>query len=187
MTENKEHKELCLLYQNATANIDLLKKSQWQVYVFYSAIAAALISKDNLINDPFIKVLISLLLFIGVITVEFYQAHFRLDMIKYRKILVCIYERFGESFREIRDSAKGQKKAELNDFEILFRHGGCGYIFVVFSLTINKLWPDECKSVCAALVFQSLIMISAIVLVIFFPFGMKQFVDYIDKKHRTDK
>lgn len=192
----RNHQELCLLYENATANLELLKKSQWKVYVFYSAVVAALISKGNeIFNEPFIKILICFLLLIGVVVVEFYTAQFRIDILKYRKILIGLYEAFGYPFREIRVSGKGQKKAELNYFEKVFRHGGCAYILVVFSLAIFTLWPEECKFIfigkcemtCAENIFYAIILLVAIAFfAIVLPLIMDKFASYLYKKESTN-
>lgn len=196
MTENKEnkttnlsekeHEELTLLYQNAAANLESLKKSQWQVYVFYSAVVAFLIlQKDSeILKEPSIKILISLSLLIGVIVVEFFTAHFRFDMLNYRKILKNIYERFGYPFREIRESAKGKKEAELNLFEIIFRHGGSAYIFAVFAYTMVVFWMEELKRIDGLLYVLVLILI---LLTIFTPLAMDRLVSYIDKKSKVEK
>ncbi|OGW51139.1 MAG: hypothetical protein A2Z50_07815 [Nitrospirae bacterium RBG_19FT_COMBO_42_15] len=191
----RNHRELCLLYENATANLELLKKSLWQVYVFYSAVVAVLISKGNgIFNEPLIKILICFLLLIGVIVVEFYTAQFRIDILKYRKILIGLHKAFGYPFREIRKRAKGEKKAELNHFEKVFRHGGCAYILVVFSLAIFTLWPEECKFIyiekckttCAEKIFYANILLTAIAFfAIVLPLLMDKFVSYLYKKETT--
>lgn len=191
----RNHQELCLLYENASANLELLKKSQWKVYVFYSAVVAVLISKGNeILNEPLIKIIICFLLFIGVVVVEFYTAQFRIDILKYRKVLTGLYEAFGYPFREIRGRAKGHKKAELNHFEKVFRHGGCAYILVVFSLAIFTLWPEECKFIyiekckttCAENIFYAIISLAAIAFfAIVLPLIMDKFVSYLYKKEYT--
>lgn len=173
----RDHVEICLLYQNAAANLSTLKKSQWQVYVFYSAVVAFLLLKVNRQSDPTIKVLISLLLLLGVIAVEFAQAYFRRDMLNFRQILRDIYKNFGYLFREIRGSAKGEKKAELNSFEKIFRHGGCVYSFAVFSYAMVIFWIEELKKIYGCVLLITFLVIVAIV-----PFVMDKCVNYIDKK-----
>ncbi|MEW6571542.1 MAG: hypothetical protein AB1390_10285 [Nitrospirota bacterium] len=187
MAENtqRNHQELCLLYENAAANLETLKKRQWQVYVFYSTIVAFLTLKDKrIINELYIKILISLLLLIGLIVVEFAQAYFRSDMLKFRDILRNIYERFGYLFREIRGKAKGEKKAELNPFERIFRHGGCAYIFVVFAYAMVVFWIEELKQIGCLVYILILILI---VLVIFIPLVMDKCVNYINKKNKVEE
>lgn len=184
---DRDHQELCLLYENAAANLEFLKKSQWQVYVFYSAVAAFFIVKDNgIIKEHTIKCLISLLLFIGVIVVEFVQAHFRIDMLNYRKMLKNIYEKFGYPFRVIREGAKGEKKVALNTFEKIFRHGGFVYILVVFSYAMVVFWMEKLKNVdlkIGCLLFALiLILIVLLISVYFIPLGMEKFAEYVDKK-----
>ncbi len=179
----RNHQELCLLYENATANLELLKKSQWQVYVFYSAVVAfLLLLKDNnkIINEQPIKSLISVSLLLGTIAVEFAQAYFRLDMSKYRKILGEIYEKFGYPFREIRERAKGKKKA-LNPFEKVFKHVGCIYIFIVFTFATVIFWLEELKTI-DGLLYVLILMLT--VLALLTPLSMDTMVKYIDDKDR---
>lgn len=180
----RNHQELCLLYEDATANLAALKKRQWQVYVFYSAIVAFLTLKDNgIINELPIKILISVLLLIGVIVVEFAQAYFRHDMFKFREIIENIYVTFGYPFREIRGSARGEKKAELNPFEKIFRRGGCAYIFAVFVFAMVVFLVEELKQIGCLIYILILILI---VLVIFTPSGMDKCVNHINKKTKEE-
>lgn len=182
INENDRH-ELYLLYQNATANLAALKKSQWQVYVFYSAVVAfLLLLKDNnrIISEQPIKSLISISLLLGAIVVEFAQAYFRLDMSKYRQILTDLNAAFGYPFREIRGRAKGKKKA-LNPFEKLFRHAGCVYIFIVFTFAMVVFWLEELKKIDGLLY---LLILMLIVLAFLTPLGMDNLVKYIDDKDK---
>lgn len=179
----RNHQELCLLYENAAANLELLKKSQWQVYVFYSAVVAfLLLLKDNnrIINEQSIKSLISVSLLFGVIAVEFAQAYFRLDMSKYRQILTDLYAAFGYPFREIRERAKGKKKA-INPFEIVFKHAGCIYIFIVFAFAMVVFWLEELKTI-DGLLYVLILMLT--VLAFLTPLGLNKLVKYIDDKDK---
>ena len=141
----KEHKELCLLYQNAAANLATLKKSQWQVVVFYSAIVAFLVTQAN--NLPiFAKILISITLPFGSRfiwkMVELYQQ----KMSEERAILSNIYngsgkcKGFGEPFRECR-SPKGDVQAP-DSFETLFRQGVKLYIIITCMVAVLSFWTD---------------------------------------------
>lgn len=172
----RNHQELCLLYENAAANLDLLKKSQWQVYVFYSAIAIALMSQGNNIKEPYLRILISSLLLLGALMAEFYEAHFRLKMKEYRQVLIEVYECFGHPFRKIRTSAKGSKTVRPDNFEIAFKYGGCAYLLAVGSLAINTLWPEAPRlKYCSMIWPLSLSSISLLVLAWFIPFIMDKF------------
>lgn len=176
----RNHQELCLLYEDATANLATLKKRQWQVYVFYSAVVAFLIVRDDvIIKEPVIKILISILLLIGLIAVEFAQAYFRFDMLKFREILEKIYLTFGYPFKEIRGKAKGEKKAELNPFEKIFRYEGCTYSFAVLSYAMVTFWIEELKRIN-----DCFLLIAFFIFVIFVPFVMDKCVNYIDKKSK---
>lgn len=182
----RNHQELCLLYENATANLELLKKSQWQVYVFYSAVVAFLLlllnnnSKIVAINDQSVKSLLSISLFLGAIAVEFAQAYFRLDMSKYRQILKELYTAFGYPFREIRERAKGKKKV-FNPFEKIFKHAGCVYIFIVFTFAMVVFWLEELKKI-DGLLYVLIFMLT--VLAFLTPLGMDNLVKYIDDKDK---
>lgn len=182
----RNHQELCLLYENAAANLSALKKSQWQVYVFYSAVVAFLLlllngnSKIIAIKEQPLKSLISVSLLFGAIAVEFAQAYFRLDMSKYRQILTELYAAFGYPFREIRERAKGKKKA-LNPFEKVFKHAGCIYIFVVFAFAMVVFWLEELEKI-DGLLYVLIFMLT--VLAFLTPLGMDNLVKYIDDKDK---
>ncbi|MBI5194815.1 MAG: hypothetical protein HZA10_00665 [Nitrospirae bacterium] len=174
----RNHQELCLLYQNAATNLDSLKKSQWQVYVFYSAVAIALISQANNIKEPYLKILISSLLLCGALMVEFYEAHFRSKIKEYRQILMEVYECFGHPFKKTRISAKGTKTVDPDNFEIAFKYGGCAYLLMVSFLAINTLWPAEYKWTCCSTIWQLVwVSIALIIITILLPCTMDKFVD----------
>jgi hypothetical protein len=186
----RNHHELCLLYENSAANLELLKKSQWQVYVVYSAIAIALISQANNIKEPYLKILTSFLLLLGALMAEFYEAHFRLRMKEYRQILIEVYECFGHPFKKIRTSAKGSKTVKPDNFEIAFKYGGCAYLLSVGFLAINALWPEVPRlKYCSMIWPLSISATSLLVLAWFIPFIMDKFAGYMDEifKERSEE
>jgi len=179
----RNHQELCLLYENTAANLESLKKRQWQVYVFYSAVAAALISQASNIKEPYLKILTSFLLLLGALIVEFYNAHFRLKIKEYRQILIKVYESFGHPFNEIRTRAKGSKTVNPDIFEIAFKYGSCAYLLVVGFLAMNTLWPDEYKWTYYSPIWQlACISISLVVGTIFLPNSMDKLAAYLAKQ-----
>lgn len=134
MTKNKEHKELCLLYQNAAANLAALKKSQWQVVVFYSAIIAFLVTQSEKMSYP-VKIWISIALLLGAIAVIVTQMLFREKMHQERSVLDNIYEKFEQSFKECR-KPKGDVKA-FDAFENIFIVGVVIYLVAVFIFAVS--------------------------------------------------
>ncbi|MFZ3138291.1 MAG: hypothetical protein WA126_12980 [Thermodesulfovibrionales bacterium] len=179
----RNHQELCLLYDNAAANLESLKKSQWQVYVFYSAVAAALISQASNIKEPYLKILTSFLLLIGALMAEFYDAHFRLKIKEYRQILIEVYGCFGHPFNKIRTRAKGSKTVNPDIFEIAFKYGGCAYLLVVGFLSINTLWPAEYKWTYCSTIWQLLrVAVALISITILLPPTMDKLADYLAKR-----
>ena len=179
----RNHQELCLLYENAAANLESLKKSQWQVYVFYSAVAVALISQANNIKEPYLKMLISSLLLLGALMAEFYDAHFRLKIKEYRQILIEVYECFGYPFNKIRTSAKGSKTVDPDNFEIAFKYGSCAYLIMVGFLAINTLWPAEYKWTYCSTVWQLVwVSIALIIITGLLPYTMDKLVEYLAKR-----
>ena len=146
--------------------------------MFYSAVAAALIAQANEINEPYIKICLSILLAIGVLIVEFYEAHFRYRMKEYRDILVGVYKYFGHPFREIRIGAKGQKTNMPDDFEKVFKHGGCAYILIVSFLAINELWPKDYRLEYGSIIWPVLVFFSGVIIgAIILPSVMHRFIE----------
>lgn len=179
----RNHQELCLLYENAAANLELLKKSQWQVYVFYSAVVIALISQANNIKEPYLKILISFLLLLGALMAEFYDAHFRLKIKEYRQILIEVYECFGHPFNKIRTRAKGSKTVNPDYFEIALKYGGCAYLLVVGFLAVNTLWPAEYKWTYSSTVWQLIwVSIALMIITILLPYTMDKLADYLARR-----
>jgi hypothetical protein len=179
---DRDHQELCLLYENVATNLEELKKRKWHIYGLYSAIVAFFVhSSSSGRVPPLTKPCIIIALFVGVIVVELAHAIYRLDIIKYRKILVGIYGNFGKCFNRIRSGAKGPKKPELDIFDKIFKYGGCTYILTVFSYATYVLWLEECKIeyACTAIIIIMIIFLAAAV---FLPLLMDKIVSCIDEK-----
>lgn len=140
MTTNKEHEEIHLLYQNAANNLAALKKSQWQVYVFYSAAAAFLITQANNSNNmsPLVKIFTFVAFSIGAVFAMILLELYWSSIDKERKILKSIYCHFGTAFNICR-SPKGEVQ-ERDYFEILFRLGGFIYIVLIYIFVLLTFW-----------------------------------------------
>lgn|GEM_PF-87594 len=114
MTQNEQSKgereELYLLYQNAAANLAELKKSQWQVLVFFSAIVAFLIVQaDNF--SCFLKAILSFALVVGAVSaIMMLEAYWR-KLDKECEVLKCVYGRFSQEFNDCR-KVKGESRNE---------------------------------------------------------------------------
>lgn len=140
-----DRQELYLLYQNSTANLAAIKKSQWQVVVFYSAILAFLVTQAN--NLPVLsKTLISITLPFGARfiwkMVELYQE----KMAEERAILSNIYngiekwKGFGKPFLECRRPKRDVQAAD--SFETLFRKGVKLYIIITCIVAVLSFWSE---------------------------------------------
>ncbi|MBI4822883.1 MAG: hypothetical protein HY805_01460 [Nitrospirae bacterium] len=127
---DREHAEICLLYQNATDNLKAFKNSQWRNFGFYSASIVFLISYADRMPD-FAKVYISVILFLGTIFAIFILKHYQKKMSTERKVLENIYKRFGLPFRECREPKGDVSKPD--DFETyVIGWGGVAYLIVTF-------------------------------------------------------
>lgn len=141
MTQNEQSKgereELYLLYQNAAANLAELKKSQWQVLVFFSAIVAFLIVQaDNF--SCFLKAILSFALVVGAVSaIMMLEAYWR-KLDKEREVLKCVYGRFSQEFNDCR-KVKGEV-TERDCFEQFLLWGGRLYIFVILVVAISIFW-----------------------------------------------
>lgn len=142
--------ELCALYQNAADNLAALKKSQWQVFVFFSVVVAFLITLandklPNTKNDVFdfnTKVGISIALFIGAIVAVFMlRWYLKKSMSEERAVLHNIYKHFSPLFRKCR-SPKGDVRASDFFEKWIIKWGGTSYIGIIFAFTMYNFWKD---------------------------------------------
>jgi Sec-independent protein secretion pathway component TatC len=130
----KEHKEISLLYQNAAVNLAQLKKSQWQVVVFYSAIVAFLVTQSDKLTH-LIKTWVSIALLFGAIAVVIAQMLFREKMHQERTVLNNIYEMFEQPFKDCR-KPKGDVKT-FDTFENIFIVVVVIYVVAVFIFAVS--------------------------------------------------
>jgi hypothetical protein len=184
----RNHQELCLLYENAASNLAELKKKQWQAYVFYSAIIAVVIlpGSQEMISCATVRILVSAFLLVGAIVVEFAQTYFRHDILVFRKILIGVYGCFGYAFREVRKKAKGEKKANLNAFEKIFRHGGSVYIFSVLAYFIAVHWKKEVEMIDPRNCLPLLTICICLLFALLIPLIMDECVRYIIRKSEIE-
>lgn len=136
--EKKENEEIHLLLQCVTANLESFKNRQWHVFVFYSSIAAFLITQaDDM--ETITKIYISVVLLIGLVSAIWMLNHYQRKMSVERDVQSNIYKHFGAKFHECR-KPKGDVK-EADCFEKFFVGlGGYAYLIVVFTFVMIMFW-----------------------------------------------
>lgn len=77
---DRDHKELCLLFENAVMNLEALKRRAWATYASYSAIAVFFIHYGDKMSD--LNKYIPFALLIGGVLVQLAQAIYRKDIKK---------------------------------------------------------------------------------------------------------
>ncbi|MEK7313354.1 MAG: hypothetical protein AAB065_02665 [Deltaproteobacteria bacterium] len=142
--EEKENEEIRLLLQCVTANLESFKNRQWHVFVFYSSIAAFLITQaDDM--ETITKICISVVLLIGLVSAIWMLKHYQQKMSVERKVQDNIYKHFGRKFHECREprDEEGVKKSDV--FERCFVGcGGYAYLIAVFTFVMVTFW---CKHI----------------------------------------
>ncbi len=134
----QEHEEICLLYQNVTTNLEIFKNRQWYIFMFYSAIAAFLVtqSKEML---PFAKAYLSVALLIGTIVAIFALRHFQQKVSTERKVLDDIYRQFCPLFRQCREIKGDVSKPDTFE-KYIVNAGGYVYLIVTFIFVMISFW-----------------------------------------------
>ena len=151
---DQEEEQLALLYQNVTSQLETAKKRQWQALVFYSTVAAFLISQAGNIGQAgdiawVIKILVATMMIIGGRQVLEIISQYQEKMEREREGLNKLYERFSDKFSDFRKS-KGSV-TDPDRFEIWFRQWSRNYVIAVAVLFMAIFLGNEVKTFFAFL------------------------------------
>ena len=133
--DDQEQEQLALLYQNVTSNLEARKKQQWQVLVFYSAVAAFLISQVG-DKDQIVKCVAAIAIIAGAISTWIMILLYQNRMSEDRKELCRVYSHFSPKFKEFKCTEESASKPKSNCFEIFFCLGSGFYLAAVAVLSM---------------------------------------------------
>ena len=152
LLDDHGHKELELLYQNVTSNLEARKKQQWQVLVFYSAVVAFLMSQASSMNLA-TRFISTLVVFAGAFPTGIMIHLYQKKMEEERKCLDKLYQHFSDPFKWSRDAKGGVMDPDC--FERFFSLGSLIYLMAAVIVSMTHFIGKELKillsSFCAML------------------------------------
>ena len=137
---DQEHRQLELLYQNVTSNLEVRKKQQWQVLVSYSAAVAFLISQINIMGEK-TRIFVFLLIAVGAYVSRKFFLQYQKKMEVERKLLDRLYKQFSRKFNLSR-KLKGSV-TESDCFEEFLLRGANVYFIVVVVLSTLMIFYGQ--------------------------------------------